>query len=115
MKRVIKEKVKKSLIIKSAGICGLSNNRCVDEGINTGEFCHFSGVMPNGPRYDSNLLDKNSEYNLGFFHSPKNKVIDEQEEKYPTELLKKIKKEHEEKIAERQKNFKDNHIKFWDK
>lgn len=103
MKRIeIKAKTKKEIAVKSGGICYKSKEELIKENTIIGEFAHIEADSPIGPRANPNNPRDNTSKNILFVTNIEHKIIDEQVEKYPTEDLKEIKKNHEEEIEKKQ-------------
>ena len=104
----------KKLYGKSGNMCAFPS--CVQElitpnGTNMSDISHIEGGELGSPRYNSNLsLKELNDYdNLVVFCKNHNKYVDYNESEFPKELLQKIKKNHEEKM--RNKNYQiPNHI-----
>lgn len=100
----IKEKL---LWGKSAGRCEfagcnkpLVEHQLAIEDINLAEKAHIKAFSPGGARYDEDLTDieKNSLDNIMLLCPECHKLIDDNPEQYPVELLKFMKKKHEDRI-----------------
>ena len=103
-RKQIPDKVKKKLF-------ALSGNQCcfpgctervykLEDEVQLGEMCHIRAVNPSGARYDAELPEEevNSFDNLLVMCPTHHTTIDNDEEKYTTELLLQIKAEHESKF-----------------
>lgn len=88
---------------------GLSGNTCAFQDCSsslidgktlsvTGEICHIKGKKPDSSRYDPKQTDKQRDAfeNLVLMCSIHHKIIDDNEELYPVELLLKLKSQREE-------------------
>lgn len=95
----------------------LSGNRCafpkcqtaIAEGTSlVGEICHIKADKPDGPRYDPAQTDgeRQSFDNLILMCANHHKVVDDDEESYSVERLRKLKAEHESR-ATPASNFKE--------
>jgi hypothetical protein len=84
----------------------LSGNRCafprctvriVCEGVPVGEVCHINAANDGGPRFDKaqSDYDRNGFDNLILLCANHHKVVDDDEEAYTVERLRKMKREHE--------------------
>lgn len=69
-----------------------------------GEECHIVGEKPGSPRYVANFPEIDTYNNRILMCKKHHKVIDDNKDKYSTEVLLKMKKLHEESIAERKKS-----------
>ncbi len=105
----IRERDQKILWARAAGRCSMSDCRVIltlDKDIGNpatlGAMCHIIGEKENSPRGHSPLSDieRNSYPNLILLCSHHHDIIDEDVEKYPIEVLHKIKTEHELWVAE---------------
>lgn len=96
----------------------LSGNRCafpkcqtaIAEGTSlVGEICHIKADKPDGPRYDPAQTDEERQSfdNLILMCANHHKVVDDDEESYSVERLRKLKAEHE-SHAPPASNFKEN-------
>jgi hypothetical protein len=66
-----------------------------------GNECHIIGEKPKAARYIPNYEGRNSYDNLILMCPKHHKIIDANENKYTIEVLRKMKKEHENTITER--------------
>lgn len=107
--RGINRSVELELWTKSAGRCQFSGcNRIVNkssitqEKVNISEKAHIYSYSKNGPRgrgpYEVNLADLNNIENIMLLCHDCHKAIDQNWHRYPGELLRKWKEEHEERI-----------------
>jgi len=73
-----------------------------DSGIVVGEICHIKGKSPKGPRYDprQSEAERNGYENLLVMCDPHNKIVDHKDtrHKFPVEVLRDIKNQHEAKF-----------------
>ncbi|MEG2848215.1 MAG: hypothetical protein RR904_05555 [Bacilli bacterium] len=106
-RKEIKAKTKKVIAVKSGGFCYKEGERLEKEETIIGEFAHIESDSPIGPRANPENPRDNTAKNLILVTNNNHKIIDEQVEKYPTADLQKIKKEHEEKIREKQFKAKE--------
>ena len=62
-----------------------------------GEICHIKGKKPNAARYDpaQTRVERNDYDNLILLCALHHKVVDDDEESYPVERLRKMKVDHE--------------------
>ena len=91
-----------------------SGNRCAfdgcyspifeDDDTLTGECCHIEALSPDGPRYNVLQSDeeRNGYNNLVLMCARHHKIIDKNPQKYPVDLLKRMKREHETQFNARQ-------------
>jgi predicted restriction endonuclease len=93
---------------------GKSGNRCAickkelvldstpnDDQSVVGDECHIVSAQKNGPRYDKRYPQKNIDtyQNLLLLCRVHHKMIDDQQETYMADLLRKIKENHEKRVA----------------
>ena len=106
-RKPIPEKIKLELWIKSAGRCEFSgcnepvwyNGLTLSDG-NFAEVAHIIGASQDGPRGNKDSEDLQQEFsNLMLLCSKCHKEIDDNEDKYPADLLRTWKKEHEDRIS----------------
>lgn len=92
---------------KSAGRCEICNTSVYEdpltfEEVNVGDHAHIFGSSPDGPRGDRELSAKLAKdpSNIMLLCKPHHKAIDTKEfiEKYPVEVLRELKRRHEERI-----------------
>lgn len=88
-----------------------SGNRCAfpgcntpifeDNGLLTGECCHIEAVSKGGARYNDTTTEdeKNSESNLILMCSRHHTIIDSDSSTYTTDVLKKMKADHEQQFS----------------
>ncbi|WP_084630616.1 HNH endonuclease signature motif containing protein [Desulfovibrio aminophilus] len=111
----ISDKTRKILWGRSGSRCAICRRAliidatgCDDESI-IGEECHIISSKANGPRYSTSFLNESidDQKNLILLCRIHHKLIDDQQETYTVEKLKKIKSDHEEwvssNLAKRQK------------
>lgn len=107
--RYISDRVKKQLYALSGNECAnpLCNNKLVfpDDNAKDDQICHIEAASPDGPRYNPNQTDdeRRGFDNLILLCHKCHDMIDNNPDKYPVELLKKWKREHE---AKYQHNYK---------
>lgn len=102
----ITTKTRKKLWAKSANRCAickieLFNEKTTNTEFNIGEECHIISAKPNGPRYKSDLKDYDDYDNLIMLCRNHHKEIDENVDTYTEELLRYIKKNHENWVTEK--------------
>lgn len=112
--RYIPEPVKLRLWVNSGGMCALCGRLLVFEDagkdVNIGEKAHIIPHSPGGPRKKdrkaSGMTEEeiNTADNLILLCRVCHKIVDNNEEKYPPDLLRKRKKEHEEWVLTRLRN-----------
>jgi len=68
-----------------------------------GEECHIVGERPDSPRYVSSFPEVDSHNNRILMCKKHHKIIDDNEAEYTAEVLLKMKRSHEDSIAERMK------------
>jgi len=68
-----------------------------------GDECHIVGEKPGSPRYVADFPEIDSYNNRILMCKKHHKIIDENESEYTAEILLKMKKSHEDSIAERMK------------
>lgn len=90
---------------------GKSGNKCAfpdccepifeDDGTLTGECCHIEAFSRGGARYnpETAIEDKNAEGNLILLCSRHHKIVDTHPQEYTTELLREMKKSHEQQFS----------------
>lgn len=101
----ISSKDAKILWARAAGRCSMPDCRIEltldkdnkDTALTFGEMCHIVGEKEDAPRGKSTLTNKerNAYHNLVLFCANHHTIIDKYEEKYPIEVLHKIKTDHE--------------------
>lgn len=102
--RQYKQNDLKRLFALSGGECAnpTCSNKLMSKDYTTmlGEICHIEAAKPDGPRYNPDQTDdeRRGFDNLILLCESCHKEIDNNEAKYPVELLKKWKKIHEEKV-----------------
>ena len=95
---------------------GLSGNRCAYPGCNQllhlefgekgtsliGEECHIEAQHGNGPRFNSNMTEKQIDHynNLILLCPIHHKIVDDNPEEYTVATLKKMKAEHENRVRQ---------------
>lgn len=106
----IGDKTQKILWARAAGRCSMSECRVAltldpesQSAATLGEMCHIVGQGDGSARSDSPLSsdDRDRYANLILLCRHHHRIIDEDEERYPIELLHQIKVEHEQWVAER--------------
>jgi len=105
-RKSIPEAIKLELWVKSAGRCEFNGcntpvwfNELTLSESNFGEFAHIIAASKDGPRGESNSEDLQIEFsNLMLLCAKCHKEIDDFPDKYPTELLKQMKHDHEYRI-----------------
>lgn len=101
--RTISTKIIKSLYSHSGNLCAFPEcyQKLLMDDINVSNICHINGLNSDSARYDKNLsVDYlNSEENLILLCPTHHKIIDADEEHYTTEVLRKMKAQHESLIA----------------
>ncbi|ARN93847.1 hypothetical protein AZI11_12950 (plasmid) [Levilactobacillus brevis] len=100
--RNISEKAKKNLLTLSNGTCALCQEAIIkmnESGNFTmfGEFAHINGLQEGAARYSESVSENiiNDESNIILLCRNCHKIVDDNETKYPVEILKKLKSEHE--------------------
>jgi len=103
MPGVIKESTRKKLWAKSAGRCAICGMELIrnNPAINVGQECHIVGLNKTSARHQENFPDINGYDNLILLCANHHKIIDSDTLKYTIAELKRIKKEHEEKIEKK--------------
>ena len=100
------ESTLKKLFALSGNQCAFPNCKIPivddDSGIVVGEICHIKGKSPKGPRYDprQSEAERNGYENLLVMCDPHNKIVDHKDtrHKFPVEVLRDIKNQHEAKF-----------------
>lgn len=116
----ISDKARKILWGRSGNRCAFCKRELVviatnqDEEAIVGDECHIISGKANGPRHDSTYsLEKLDRYeNLILLCRVHHKMIDDQVNKYSTEVIKKIKKEHEFSIATKLDDKQNSSLQF---
>lgn len=101
-KRNLSDRVKKELYAKSGNRCafpGCPNNLYSSE-VSVGEICHIEGLNPGAARYNPVLSEEevNGIDNLILLCPLHHNMIDQNPEYYTVDLLKKMKREHEDNV-----------------
>ena len=103
--RKITDNVKHRLYALSGNECALCEKKIFDNSCNTGEICHIEAISKNGPRYNPNLTNEivNSYENLILLCPSCHKRIDDKSNlnKFTVDFLKKLKKEHENRVFQK--------------
>lgn len=99
----ISERTKKRIWAKSGGKCafpGCGEDLIGEKGTILGEVCHIVARKEDGPR-GKDLIAKeqiDKDENLILLCAKHHKIIDDEPDKYTTEILKKFKAQHEERV-----------------
>ena len=101
-KRNLSDRVKKELCAKSGNRCafpGCPNNLYSSE-VSVGEICHIEGLNPGAARYNPVLSKEevNGIDNLILLCPLHHNMIDQNPEYYTVDLLKKMKRQHENNV-----------------
>jgi len=103
----ISDRTRKILWGKSGNRCAICKKELVldstpnnDESV-VGDECHIVSAQKNGPRYDERYPQKDIDtyQNLLLLCRVHHKMIDDQQETYMADLLRKIKENHEKRVA----------------
>lgn len=98
----MKTTILKRLFAVAGNTCAFPDctTRLVEEAVIVGEVCHIRAQEPGGPRYDANYPDRDAFENLVVMCGVHHKNIDTKPDKYPVEMLGKIKRDHEQRFEQ---------------